>query len=357
MDLLAQLRELRAKLVAKELDAFVAIRNARYLSGTTAAAAVIVSMREPTLLCKRLEFDRAKRESVIKNIQAYFPRRVSLRRDERVYFGEFWQLLAKRLMELNAQKVGYDGLGWETLRKLRNAHRADYRELPELIIEMRKIKSKREISWLRRAAELAIKGMARAAELIEEGRSELEIAAEAEYAMRRGGSEGAPFNTIVASGKNSWLPHATVTHRRFRRGELIVVDLGAVYKGYASDIARTFSLTPTRKQLKLLDVVRRAQEAAIKSIRDGAKAARVNKAAREVIRRAGYEKFCSHGTGHGIGLDIHEVPSLALGSKDVLHEGMVITVEPGVYVPGLGGARWEDMVLVTAKGYEILTGL
>lgn len=355
MDLLARLRELRAKLVARELDAFVAIQNARYLSGTTAASTVIVSMREPTLLCKRLEFDRAKRESVIKNIQAYFPRRVPLRRDERVYFGEFWQLIAKRLRELNAQKVGYDGLGWETLRKLRNAHRADYRELPELIIEMRKIKSKREISWLRRAAELAIKGMARAAELIEEGRSELEIAAEAEYAMRRSGSEGTPFNTIVASGKNSWLPHATVTRRRLRRGELIVVDLGVIYKGYASDMTRTFSLAPTRKQLKLLDVVKRAQEAAIKSIRDGAKAARVDKAARKVIRRGGYEKFYSHRTGHGVGLDIHEAPSLAPGSEDILRRGMVITVEPGVYVLGLGGARWEDMVLVTAKGYEILT--
>jgi len=355
MDLLARLRELRAELVARELDAFVAIRNARYLSGTTAAAAVIVSMREPTLLCKRLEFDRAKRESVIKNIQAYFPRRVPLRRDERVYFGEFWQLLAERLRKLNAQKVGYDGLGWEALRKLSNAHRADYRELPELIIEMRKIKSKREISWLRKAAELAIKGMARAAELIEEWRSELEIAAEAEYAMRRSGSEGTPFNTIVASGKNSWLPHATVTHRRLRRGELIVVDLGAVYKGYASDMARTFSLAPTRKQLKLLDVVRRAQEAAIKRVRDGAKAASVDKAAREVIRRAGYEKFCSHGTGHGIGLDVHEAPSLAPGSKDVLYDGMVISVEPGIYMPGVGGARWEDIVLVAVEGNQILT--
>jgi len=355
MDLLAHLRELRAELVARELDAFVAIRNARYLSGTTAATAVIVSKREPLLLCKRLEFDRAKRESVIKNIQAYFPRRVPLRRGERVYFGEFWQLLAERLRELNVQNVGYDSLGWEALRKLRNAHRADYRELPELIIEMRKIKSKREISWLRKAAELAIKGMARAAELIEEGRSELEIAAEAEYAMRRSGSEGTPLNTIVASGENSWLPHATVTRRRLRRGELIIVDLGAIYKGYASDMARTFSLAPTKKQLKLLNVAKRAQEAAIKRVRDGAEAASVDRAARGVIRRAGYEKFCSHGTGHGVGLDIHEAPSLAPGSEDILRRGMVLTVEPGVYVPGLGGARWEDMMIVTAKGYEILT--
>jgi Xaa-Pro aminopeptidase len=341
--------------MAMGLDAFVAVRNARYLSGTDAATAVIVCMREPILLCRRLEFDRAKRESVIKNVQAYFPGRVPLRRDERVYFGEFWQILADRLRELDAQKVGYDSLGWETLQKLRNAYRADYRELPGLIAEMRKIKSKQEISWLRRAAGLAIRGMARAAELIEEGRSELEIAAEAEYAMRKGGSEGTPFSTIVASGVNSWLPHMPATNRRLRRGDFIVVDLGAIYRGYASDMARTFSLAPSRKQLKLLDIVTRAQEAAIESIRDGTKAASVDKAAREVIRRAGYEKFCTHGTGHGIGLEIHEAPSLAPGSQDVLREGMVLTVEPGIYVPNAGGARFEDMVLVKREGCELLT--
>ena len=355
MNLRARLRELKTRLEARELDAFVAVQNARYLSGTTASAAVIVSAQEPILLCKRLELDRAKREGVIENIYSYFPRQVPLRRGERVYFGEFWQLLAERLKELDARKVGHDGLRRKTLQKLRNAYKADYQELPELITEMRKIKSRKEISWLRKAAELAVKGMTRAAELIKEGRSELEIAAGVEYLMRRSGSEGTPFGTIVASGKNSWLPHATVTRKRLRRGELVLVDLGAIYKGYASDMTRTFSLAPTKKQLKLLDLAKCAQEAAIKRVRDGVKAASVDKAARRVIRRAGYEKFCLHGTGHGVGLDVHEAPSLAPESEDILHEGMVLTVEPGIYVPGVGGARFEDTVLVTKKGFELLT--
>lgn len=355
MNLRARLRELKTKLEARELDAFVAVQNARYLSGTTAATAVVISAQEPMLLCKRLELDRAKREGAIKNIYSYFPRRVPLRRGERVYFGEFWQLLAKRLKELSARKVGHDGLRRKTLQNLRNAHKADYQELPELITEMHKIKSKQEISWLEKSAKLAIKGMTRAAELIEEKRSELEIAAEVEYVMRRSGSEGTPFSTIVASGKNSWLPHATVTRKRLRRGELVIVDLGATYKGYASDMTRTFSLAPTKKQLKLLDVVKRAQKAAIKCVRDGAKAAGIDKAARGVIHRAGYGKFCPHGTGHGVGLEIHEAPSLAPESNDVLRKGMVLTVEPGVYIPGVGGARWEDMMLVTPKSRKILT--
>ena len=355
MNLQSRVRKLRAELAAKGLDAFISVQNARYLSGTAAAAAVIVSEEGQVLLCSRLEFDRAKRESTIKDIQAYFPRRVPLRRDERVYFGEFWQLLVEHLKMLNVRKVGYDGIRRETLQKLQGAHKADYLELPELITELRKIKSTQEISWLRKAAVLAVEGMTRAAEFIDKGRSELEIAAEAEYAMRRKGSEGTSFSTIVASGKNSWLPHATATGRRLREGDLIVVDLGATYKGYSSDMTRTFSLRPTPRQLRLLSIVKRAEATAVKRVRSGVRADSVDMAAREVINRAGYGQFCSHGTGHGVGLEIHEAPSVAPGSKDILHTGMVITVEPGVYVPKIGGVRFEDMVLVTKKSCEILT--
>lgn len=355
MNLLPRIRKLMTELTPKGLDTFVSVQNARYLSGTTAAAAVMVSKAGLVLLCSRLEFDRAKRESTIKDIQAYFPRRVPLRRDERVFFGEFWQLLAERLKSLNAQKVGYDGLRRETLQRLQTAHKAEYLELPELITELRKIKSPQEISWLRKAAGLAVEGMSRAAELIDESRSEREIAAEAEYAMRKKGSEGTSFSTIVASGENSWLPHATATGRRLHGGELIVVDLGATYKGYASDMTRTFSLKPTAKQLRLLSIVKRAEATAIKRVRSGVKASSVDGTARKVISRAGLEQFCSHGTGHGVGLEIHEAPSLAPGSKDMLRTGMIITVEPGVYVPKIGGVRFEDMVLVTKKSRKTLT--
>jgi len=343
------------ELAAKQLDAYVAIQNARYLSGTSAVTAVIVSDREPILICKRLELDRAKRESAFRNIRAYFPYEVPLRRGERVRFCELWQLLAGCLQELGARKIGFDGMSSEVLRKLRGAYEAEYQELPELVMNMRKIKSRQEIAWLRRSAVLAMKGMQRATEFIKEGQSELEVAAEVEYVMRKQGSGGTPFSTIVASGRNSWLPHATATRKRFRRGELIIVDLGATYEGYASDMTRTFSIKPTRKQLKLMDVAKRAQLAAIDCIRNGVSTADVDRAAREVICRAGLEKFFSHGTGHGLGLAIHEPPSLTSGSNDLLQKGMVVTVEPGVYVPDIGGARWEDIVLVTKDGHALLT--
>jgi len=179
--------------------------------------------------------------------------------------------------------------------------------------------------------------------------------AEAEREMRIAGSEGTPFPTIVASGRNSWLPHASATRKRLKRGELLVVDLGATCEGYVSDMTRTFALSPARKQLKLIEIVKRAQSSGMARVRDGMKVREVDRAARDVISRSGYAKFCPHGMGHGVGMEIHEPPGLAPDSKDILDEGMVITVEPGIYVPRLGGARWEDMVLVKARGNRILT--
>ena len=331
------------------------IKNNRYFAGTSTGEAVIVpSEGEPILLCKRLELERARRESDIQKIYAYFPSRVPLQRGEPVFFGELWQLIAEHLREIDARVVGFDGMGSEALHKLRGAYEVNYREKPELALGLCTVKSKQELGWLRKAARLAAKGMLCASELIRAGRTELEIAAEAEYTMRKAGSGGTPFSTIVASGRNSWLPHATATPKRLRRGELIVVDLGAAHNGYVSDMTRTFGLEPTRKQSRLLEVVKRAQHAAFKRIRDGVRAASVDKAAREVISRVGYARFCTHGTGHGIGLDVHEPPSLEPASKETLHKGMVVTVEPGVYVLGIGGARREDMVLVTKDGFELL---
>jgi len=346
---------MKAELAARGLDAFVAIENAHYLSETTASTAVIISGKEQTLVCSRLDFDRAKRESAIKNVLAYSPHRVPLRPGERVHFGELWQVVADKLSRIGAHEIGFDVIKRESLRKMRNYYEASYREMPELIAEMRVIKSAREIAWLKKSAALASLGMRIAAELIARGRTELEIAAEVEHEMRKAGSEGTPFNTIVASGRNSWLPHATATNKRLRRGELVVIDLGAAYRGYVSDMTRTFALSPTKKQLELIDVIKRAQAAAIARVRDGIRASDVDNVARKVASRAGYARFYLHSTGHGVGLDIHEPPSLAPKSKDVLRSGMVITVEPGAYIRGVGGARWEDMVLVKADGRELLT--
>lgn len=352
----AEIRRLQAAMKKRGFDAYVAVHNTRYLAGTTAGKAVIVPLAgEPALICSRLEFSRAKAESGIKNIQALSGWKAPLNKGESVYVGELWQLVVKSLSEIDARVVGYDRLGAQTLRKIRNAHHAGYRELPELVLDLRMIKSGAELSLVRKSASIASKGMALAAELAEVGRTELEIAAEVEHGMRRAGSEGTSFPTIVASGKNSWFPHASATGKKLGKGELVVVDLGAIFNGYCSDMTRTFAISPTSKQLKIIEVVKQAQRAAIAEARPGVEASSLDGVARKVIARAGYARFATHGTGHGVGLEIHEPPSLAPNSKDVLRENVVFTVEPGVYVPRLGGARWEDMVLVKKRGHEILT--
>ena len=347
---------MKVELVKHGLNTFLAIQNTRYLAGTTAAKAVIVPADgAPVLICSRLEADQAKRESWIRDVRAFSRWRAPLRPGERVSFSNPWELLVDCLREFGTRAVGYDRGGREFVRKLRAAHKASYRELPELMLKLRKIKSKEEVTLLRRAAKLAVNGMRCAAESVAVGRTELEVAAEAEREMRIGGSEGTPFPTIVASGRNSWLPHARPTRKRLRRGELLVIDLGATFEGYASDMTRTFALSPTRKQLKLIEIVKRAQTSGITRVRDGMKVREVDRAARSVISRSGYAKYCPHGMGHGIGTEIHEPPGLAPDSKDILRKGMVITVEPGIYVPRLGGARWEDMVLVAKDRHKLLT--
>ncbi len=351
-----RIKKLKRELNIHGLDAFLAIQNTRYLSSTTTGKAVIVPLDgDPVLICSRLEFEAASRESRIRDIRAYSSWRATLRRGERVSFLESWLLVAEVLKEFGTQAVGYDRAGKNLIRKIRNAHGASYKETPEIMKNLRMIKSPEELNLLRQSANIAVKGMNCANESIEPGRTELEIAAEVEYRMRKAGSEGTPFPTIVGSGKNSLLPHATATQKKLRKGELIVVDLGAIFDGYASDMTRTFSLAPTSKQSKLIQVVRNAQRAAMGKVRDGAKAVDVDTAGRAILTKSKLSKFATHGTGHGVGLEIHEPPNLAPNSRDILRKGMVITVEPGVYSPEVGGARWEDMLIVIKNGHQTLT--
>lgn len=351
-----KISRLKEELGKRGLDVYFSTQSTRYLSGTDAGKVAVVPREgAPVLICSRLELERARRESHIKDIRAFSSWKAPLQRGERVFFLEPWQLVAKVLNELDARSVGYEKADKNFIRKIKNAHAAGYQSAPEILQELRMIKSPEELAVLRKSAELAVLGMSRAAELMEPGRTELEIAAEAEYAMRKAGSEGTSFQIIVASGNNSWLPHSTTTLKKLARGELVVVDLGAMFGGYASDMTRTFELAPTPKQSKILKIVKSAQAAALKKVRDGVAAREVDAAARDFISRAGYGKFFNHGTGHGVGMEIHESPNLAPTSKDVLHKGMVVTVEPGIYIPKVGGARWEDTVLVKKKGYDSLT--
>jgi len=224
------------------------------------------------------------------------------------------------------------------------------------IEELRMVKSSTEIAAIRRSVETNSQAFEQGIAHVKPGMKEQDLAAELEYRMRRLGAEKPSFETIVAGGGRSALPHAQPTAAKFENGQLIVVDMGALQDGYCSDMTRMLFLgNPGTKVRQTYKAVLEAQLAGIDAVRAGARSAAVDAAARKVLRGYGLDKAFVHSTGHGLGLEIHEPPRLGKKDKSRLKAGMAITIEPGVYIEGFGGIRIEDTVLVTEKGCEILT--
>ena len=193
-------------------------------------------------------------------------------------------------------------------------------------------------------------------EMIRPGVREEEVALELEYRMRRGGAEQVSFETIVAAGPDTALPHATPGRREIADGDFVMIDYGAVCDGYHSDETCTFAVGhASDRQQELYRLVLEAHDRAIRAVRAGVSCGEIDRFARACLAEAGMAGYFSHGTGHGVGLDVHEAPRLASGREEILQAGMVVTVEPGVYLPGVWGIRIEDTVLVKQEGCEILT--
>jgi len=226
-----------------------------------------------------------------------------------------------------------------------------------LVERLRQIKDKMEIARFHEAVRMAEKGFEVLRSTLRKEKTEKEVAAELEFAMRQFGAKGCAFPSIVAVGPRAALPHATPTHATIGSSDLLLVDWGAHEGMYRSDLTRvlvTGKISP--KLRKVYKTVLNAQVAAIQAVRPGILAEKVDAVARTMIAKAGFGRYFGHGLGHGLGLDVHEAPRLAVGSKTVLRPGMVVTVEPGIYLPGWGGVRIEDDVLVTRSGHEVLTG-
>jgi len=225
-----------------------------------------------------------------------------------------------------------------------------------MVWELRKVKDEEELALMRKAGELTSEGMRVAYETIRPGVKEYEVAGEIEYAMRKCGCWGTAFETIVASGARSAYPHGGCADREIRKGDLVVVDIGAAYHYYRSDMTRTIVAgKPSEKQKKIFEVVKQAQEKAYQAIKPKVQAKDLDAAARKIIENAGYGKYFVHGLGHGVGLEVHEPPTLSPESKDTLKSGNVVTVEPGIYLIGFGGFRIEDTVLVKKRKAEKFT--
>lgn len=254
-------------------------------------------------------------------------------------------------------RVGFEAeyltvAGFEELRAHWDATLVPTRGLVEAL---RLVKTPGEVQAIRDAQDLADRVFGEVRPMIRAGVRELDVALELELGLRRAGAE-VGFDVIVASGPRGAMPHGVASERVIGDGELVTVDFGARLRGYHSDMTRTVAAgTPGEEMRRVYNAVLEAEEAAVAAVRPGARAADLDALAREILERHGLGEAFAHSLGHGVGLNIHEGPGLRNGSEDVLEPGMVVTVEPGAYLPGVGGVRIEDLVLVTEGGSEVLS--
>jgi len=342
-------KSLRSLLQRKKLDAilFSSLENIRFLCGFTGSdGALIYGQEERVFLSDSRYEEQAKGEvrgAIFKRYQ---------KKNEGI---------AQSLRALRVKRLGFEAsaLTWETYQRLKeHLSRVTFIPLTAEISGLRACKEPPEIEKMRKAIQIASESFLDTLPRLKPGVHERTAGDFLEVRMKRRGGEAPAFPTIVASGPRAALPHGKASDKGMEKGETVVVDFGVRYQGYHSDETKTLILgRPDARQKKIYDLVRKAQERAIRAIRPGVNVRTIDRAAREVISRAGYGKFFGHGTGHGIGLAVHEPPTLSPRGSGVVEAGMIFSVEPGIYLPGWGGVRLEDLVLVTDRGCEVLTYL
>ncbi|NJE10282.1 Xaa-Pro dipeptidase PepQ [Thermococcus sp. MAR1] len=266
--------------------------------------------------------------------------------------------LYERLSSFKLKRLGIEGrTSFSTLQTLREkVGAADFVSVDDVVKELRIIKTPAEIELIKAACEIADMAMMAALEEISEGKREREIAAKMEYVMKMNGAEKTAFDTIIASGWRSALPHGVASDKRIEKGDLVVIDEGALYRHYHSDTTRTIVVgSPNEKQKDIYYAVLEAQRKGVESAKPGMTAKELDTIVRDVIAEYGYGDYFIHSTGHGVGLEIHEWPRVSQQDETVLKPGMVITIEPGIYLPKFGGVRIEDTVVITENGALRLT--
>ena len=263
------------------------------------------------------------------------------------------------VLQKGRKKIGYENVRISEARGKKLRHlvpQALFVGFAELVAPVMEVKDEGEIALIQRAADVADAGFSSVLQHIKPGVRERDVAIELEYTMQKAGSEQAAFETIVASGPRSALPHGRASMRRIQKGDFVTLDFGATVEGYISDITRTVIVgKPTSRQKRIYDLVRKAQRTAVQKARPGLACSALDHVARSIIARAGHGTKFGHGLGHGIGLMVHEAPSVNAKSNTILQPGMVITIEPGVYFPGWGGVRIEDDIAIGRSGNRILT--
>ena len=335
---------LREKLERAGADAVLVTKlpNVRYLTGFSGSAGQVVVGAEDIFFTDTRYEEQSGRQTP------------ELRR-EIFRSGNYWELIAAQLKGISRLAIEAAHLTIAAGRKLAEAApNVTLVETEGLVEGLRTVKDAGEIERIRRACAIGDEAFGDILGRLNEGLSEVDVAAMLEDSMRRGGSEGLSFDTIVAFGENAAEPHHAPGARTLRAGDLVKMDFGATFDGYHSDMTRTVAFgSPSDELAKVYDIVKAGQQAGIWAVKAGAKAADVDAAARAPLKAAGYD--FGHGTGHGCGLEVHEAPGVRGESADVLGAGMTVTVEPGIYLPSIGGVRIEDLVAVTEDGCDVLT--
>jgi len=340
------------------IDAFLvnSETNMKYLAGFSTLAierfaGLIVPVEEstPTVIVPRLEEQKAKEKSAFKEIRSY---------DD----SENPACLLRQIIKENKLEKAVFGVEWTLAFRFYKmlvecSPKIEVKDASAIFSQLRCIKSHEELENIRKAASIVGKGINAGIDFIKPGVSEASISFEIEKTIKENGGESVPF-CLVLSGSNSAIPHGETSSKKIMKRDVVLMDVGAVYKGYYADLTRTvFVGQATKKQREIYDIVAEAQEAAIKAVKPSGKAEQVDAAARKIIEKAGYGDYFTHRTGHGLGLEVHEEPYITKDNKTVLQPGMTFTIEPGIYFAGKFGVRIEDNVVVSTKDRKLLSNL
>jgi len=345
VDVIARRARLTDRLAALDVDAFLvtSLPNVRYLSGFTGSNGALVLRSDDGVFSTDGRYEEQSAHEVS-----------DLRRD--VSNGAMVDAVARACRSLGARRVAFEStaVSFATHRELTDSGLTLIPTRDE-VERLRRIKDPREIEAIGAAQAIADEAFDVFTRKLVEGVTERDAALELDTTMRRLGAEELSFETIVAFGPNAAEPHHAPTDRPLASGDVVKADFGSVARGYHSDMTRTVAYgEPPAVLREVYEVVRRSQQAGVDAVREGATGDQVDRAARAVVEAAGHGEAFKHGLGHGVGLEVHEAPSLRAGAPDVLEAGAVVTIEPGVYLSGVGGVRIEDMVEVTADGCRVI---
>lgn len=342
-----RLARLRAVMAERGLEALLVTRpeNRRYLSGFTGSSGyLLVTQEEGIFLTDSRYAEQAAAQCPHCRI-VMFKNPLDSLRDE---------LAHKKVRELGFEQEHVTYAQYQQYREAFSGVQLE--PTAGLIEDLRSIKQESELAILRAAAKIADDAFAHILGFLRPGVRELDVALELEFFMRKAGAASSAFDIIVASGKRSSLPHGRASEKLVETGDFVTLDFGAYYQGYCSDITRTVAVgQPNAKLREIYEIVLEAQTHAVANIKAGMTGKQADALARDIIAAKGYGEEFGHTLGHGIGLAVHEAPSLSTRNEAVLRPGMAVTVEPGIYIPDFGGVRIEDDIVITETGNEVLT--